>query len=326
MDKNIKALFTDNIVEFAARKYGVSRNDLKFIACWQNSVYEYNKTGRQYILRITHESHRSKELLKQELCWITYLADNKIRVCTPIPSLNSEIVEDIEIDRNKFFVTVFNKARGSKIGVLEMWPPNIVEKCGEITGQIHLLSKYYDQNIRYPWYENGYIKSRTKYIPESYIDVLENSDAVMEQIQGFNKNKNNYGIVHGDINCGNFYIHNGEVVLYDFDECAQDWFVDDIAIQLFYFTYVFENREERTDYFMRHFLKGYCKYNNIDKDELQRIPLFLKLRELIVFVGACRGCGLINMDKYTQSFVDRLTLRGKGVKPYVEFDFSKLKV
>ncbi|MNC51175.1 hypothetical protein D3C75_1004570 [compost metagenome] len=95
---------------------------------------------------------------------------------------------------------------------------------------------------------------------------------------------------------GNFLVsEQGGITLFDFDEAQYSWFVEDIAIQIYYLVYVYggeegrASREEQALRFMNYFMKGYSKENTLDTYWLKQIPVFLKLRELIVYIGAFRN-------------------------------------
>lgn len=58
---------------------------------------------------------------------------------------------------------------------------------------------------------------------------------------------------------GNFLVSDKEINIFDFDECQYSWFVEDIAIQLFYIIYVFvdnsiNDRKKQAYSFMKRLL------------------------------------------------------------------------
>lgn len=110
----------------------------------------------------------------------------------------------------------------------------------------------------------------------------------MDRLKHLDADINTYGLIHGDINVGNFLVDNGKLTLFDFDEAQYSWFVEDIAIQLYYLVYVYgddsmEDRQLQCQRFMEHFLKGYVKENSISENELKLIPLFLRLRDYCLY-------------------------------------------
>jgi amicoumacin kinase len=105
------------------------------------------------------------------------------------------------------------------------------------------------------------------------------------------KNHNCYGLIHCDIGVGNFLVNDNGITLFDFDEAQYSWFVEDIAIPLYYLVYLYggeEGEEERISQarrFMDNFLRGYTQHISIEDYFLKQIPFFLQLREIIVYTG-----------------------------------------
>lgn len=114
MEQKIKSLFNDQIVSAACTKYGIPIDELTFIGGFQNFVYEYQLSNHQYILRFTHSSLRSKDLLAAELEWILYIADHGVSVSRPVCSLQGNLVEQIEIGDSCFRVSSFEKHKGNE--------------------------------------------------------------------------------------------------------------------------------------------------------------------------------------------------------------------
>src|SRR5690606_3310233 len=78
----------------------------------ENYVYEGDKNGITYILRLTHSSHRSTNMVIGELDWINYLADKCISVARAYNSVNGNLAEEIHVDNDYFIVCLFEKAKG----------------------------------------------------------------------------------------------------------------------------------------------------------------------------------------------------------------------
>lgn len=136
----------------------------------------------------------------------------------------------------------------------------------------------------------------------------------MSTLKNLDYGKESYGLIHGDINVGNFLVDHGAVTLFDFDECQYSWFVEDIAIQLFYLVYVYgddsiDERHLQCQRFMEHFLKGYSKENTISDYELTLIPLFLRLREIIVYTGMYRSFDMSDINDWTKDYLAQSKVR-----------------
>jgi Ser/Thr protein kinase RdoA (MazF antagonist) len=315
MNNEIKACFSKQVISLCARCHGFTLGDLTLLGSWQNFVYSGKKNGMEYILRITHSSHRSEQQIQDELDFILYVTRNGLNASIPLPSLEGRLIETITQGKDQFFAVCFKKA----IGKAWEFTESSIYQIGVMTGLLHALSRQYKKDVRYHWYDNGYILEHKLYIPEKYKQVIENAAVLMGEIKDLPVNRRNYGLVHGDLHGNNYFVDdNGIITIFDFDECQLDWYADDIVIQLFYYTYVFENVYDRADFFLKHFLRGYRQHSDIAKEDVELMPWLFRLRELIVFTGACRGFNIDKLDPYTQRFVDRLSLMGRPLYIDVE--------
>jgi len=315
LDREIEKLFNNQILGEAARKFNIDMSTLNLIGGFQNYVYEYKKQEKSYILRFTHSSHRSDNLIKGELDWVLYLINNGVLASKPIYSISGNLSEKIHIGGSYFTATSFEKATGRKIGYPEcISNKDLFEKCGRLTGKMHFLSKKYipsSKEIKRPdWSHNYYLQNIKKYISADQFKIFESYDDIVNRINKLCKDSDSFGIIHGDINVGNFFLDNKDINIFDFDECQYSWFIEDIAIQLFYITYVFlddsmDERQAQSCIFMKSFMDGYLKENHIDEYWLKQIPLFLQLRELIVYIGICRSTGFSNMSQWMKNYISQ---------------------
>jgi len=63
-------IMDENLVVKASKLYGIAKEECNFIGGFQNSVYSYAKDNKNYVLRFTHDSHRSDTLIRAELDWV----------------------------------------------------------------------------------------------------------------------------------------------------------------------------------------------------------------------------------------------------------------
>lgn len=300
MEKEIVAVFNHVNMEEIVSQYGIKTEDLHYIGGFQNFIYEYQVDNQEYIMRFTPSAHRTLSEVQAELEWILYLAEHDIPVSSPVPSINGKQTETAELEEMYFTAAVFDKAKGRRIDYPECLKDHeLYERLGRLTGRMHALSKSYkpaDPKIRrHNWTENYYLKN-INILPDSHTGVRERYLDLVRSIQKLPISEDACGLIHGDIINANYLVsEQGEITLFDFDEAQYSWFVEDIAIQLYYLVYVYGGeegkklREDQASRFMNHFLKGYREENQLEEHWLKQIPLFLRLRELIVYIGAFRN-------------------------------------
>lgn len=318
MDTHIKRMFLDEYAAEGARRFGISPKDLNFIGGFQNFIYSYTLGESQYILRFTPGTLRTSEGLAAEIEWIRYLAENGLSVSAPVLSVNGRDYERIHGKTMDFYAAAFNFAPGTKVGYPEcLGNPMLYEQCGRITGRLHELTKRYKPvSRRHTWETNEYLMRAKDYLPAELGPILHALDGLKADLGSLPVTSDNFGLIHGDINVGNFLVdESGRITLFDFDECQYSWYAEDIAIQLYYLLYVFgeDSRSERKaqyELFIRHFELGYAEDGRQFPDGWKsQLDLFLKLREIIVVVGMHRSWDLTQADDWTRGFLQESTVR-----------------
>jgi Ser/Thr protein kinase RdoA (MazF antagonist) len=330
MKNEVKALLNENIIDESAGKYGYRKEDLTDFHGFQNFVYGASRGERSCVLRIAHSSHRSLDLTEAELNWILYLFDQGVNVAPPIRSLEGNIMNRINCGESYFVVTAFEKARGAKPHYqLYIDDPKLIQKLGRITGKIHALSKKYQVNEGFPrrnqWDKNNYLVKFAKDVPVSHSKVIEKTEQFLIELASLPKDFDSYGLIHGDIHLNNFHLHEDELMLFDFDECEYNWFAADIANPLFYATPLksdgIEYRNKAAQHFFDHFMEGYFQENVLDIYWLKKIPLFLRLREILVYSGAFRSLDMNNLHPWSKEMIETTTANIENDLPFLDIQF-----
>ena len=140
------------------------------------------------------------------------------------------------------------------------------------------------------------------------------------------KSRETYGLIHQDAHAGNFFLdEKGEITFFDFDDCAYSWFMNDIAIVLFYLVLGEEDQATFTREFMTNFLRGYREENQLGERWLREIPSFLKLREIDLYAVIHRSFDVENIDHpWVAMYMEGRKERIENEVPFIEFDFSTL--
>ncbi|WNQ12282.1 phosphotransferase [Paenibacillus aurantius] len=187
--------------------------------------------------------------------------------------------------------------------------PSLYKQFGRVTSRLHELSReYIPVTRRHDWRRNEYLLRAADYISDE--PVLHALEKLMEQVAALPISAETFGLIHGDLNVGNVRVgEDGTLTLFDFDECQYSWFVEDIAVQLFYLLYVFgedskNDRRAQYELFLHHFIEGYTESGQrLPEGWKEQLPLFLRLREIIVYVGMHRSWDLQHADLWTQDFL-----------------------
>lgn len=291
MEKSVLGLFSENILEEAARRFGIEPGNLQPISDVENFVYKHEPGTVACVLRITHNSHRTLKEIKAELEWMEYLSTHAVRVARPIHSVNGLLIEGIGTDRSCFMATAFKKISGMTILDARECTPEIFTQWGRIMGRMHVLAKKYKPRLpscrRRDWDAEDLVVNAVKYIPGQKT-VLERLSSLMDELDKFPRDRNYYGLIHADLTDVNFFVHDHQITVFDFDDCQYHWFAYDIATVLHDLPWLPRGEMDETEftrYFWSSFYKGYTEENDLDPFWIKQLVNFVKLREINLFVA-----------------------------------------
>lgn len=329
MEKRIKDRYNQTILRQIMGRYRIAPDQIRPLPGFESFIYEFEQSGRAYILRIGHSLRRSVSLIQAEVDWINYLAAGGASVAKAIPSRQGNLVEPVSDGQGQHFLaTAFVKARG-KPSRTAGWNARLFKTYGRLLGKMHALTKDY-QPANPAWqrlhWDDALMLEVSELLPASEALALEKYQALMAHLAALPKDKETYGLIHQDAHGGNFFVDEaGTITLFDFDDCAYSWFMNDIAIVLFYAAMGQADIVSFTREFMAHFLQGYRCENRLDPGWLQEIPYFLKLREIDLYAVIHRSFDVNNLnDPWVANYMRHRKERIDYDVPYIDFDFGSL--
>lgn len=321
MEKEVQLQFTEEVLNEAAKRFELINDSLKKLGSFENYVYEGNKNGETYILRLTHSIHRSTNMVLGELDWINYLADNGVRVARAYPSLNGRFAEEIKVDSDYFIASLFEKAEGR---LLSRNNPDdlkreIIINWGKTIGKMHRLTKDYTvpscEIKRLEWDEDDLMDFQ-RYLPETDQEIIEIGNELLRYLKNLPKDRNSYGLIHTDLHAGNFFVHENKLTIFDFDDSAYQWFISDIAIALYYTLWWLPNDSSESDKqrfarkYLDAFMEGYNSEYKLDDFWLDKMEYFLRLRDLTLYSVFHKKMDIENLNegyrKLLQDIRDRI--------------------
>ena len=295
----------DQVLEIATAQFGARKDELKIFPQYEgaaNLVYEYEIDKKPLILRISFTPERTFEQIQAELHFVKYLSENGVNVSKPIPSQNGNLVETIQAAGIPFHIVTFVKGKGIRV------PDNdyryrtdapieeYFRNWGQILGQMHALTKNYhpesDVIKRPEWFDLH--KSRlalATQLPNRLHHVQAQIQFLLDELKSLPRDKDSFGLIHGDFNDGNFTVDytNGNITVFDFDDSCYFWFMYEIASawEGGIGRAMFRGLNERKS-FMEHYLEqvleGYSQENLLSDEWPGRLPLFIKLIQVEEFL------------------------------------------
>jgi amicoumacin kinase len=311
---------------------GKTETLLKLSGGFQNDVFEFHDGQVTQILRVTLSTNRSKEMIQSELDFIEILSSNGIGVSTPIKSIQGNYIEEISIQGVTFYLTSFSKAVGHFVNVSNPreWNREIFQYWGKTIGKMHFLTK--KGNERFQTYNrpswSGQDNETSLFLPTISEQASRAYEKILKSIDALPRSQHSYGLIHNDFHQGNFFVHEGDMTIFDFDDCSFSWFAQDIAASFYHA--VWQNSSFNPDIknfpmeFIQCFLKGYSQENELKKETLEQIPLFLKLREFFLLNLFYKKWDTQNLLEWQSYTLKDLQFRIENEIPYTDVPFKSL--
>ena len=236
----IRDRFTPAILDAARERYGIAPDAIRLLDGFESHIIEFEREGGAFILRLSHSSRRTPQLILGEMDWINYLWAGGAGVARALPSPRGELVEPIDDGAGgRFLAAAFVKARGAHPWETG-WTAPLLEEYGRLVGRLHALTKDYAPTRpewRRPEWDDPVFDYVTMYLPESETLAKARYRETLARVKALPRGRENYGLTHQDAHGGNCFVdETGRFTLFDFDDCGYHYFANDIAMCLFYYT------------------------------------------------------------------------------------------
>jgi len=272
------------ILEPACLAFDIDFKKAKLIRYYSNLVYDCG----DIILRMTHAKDNSEAGIIGELTFMQFLYEKGVRVAKVLLSKEGQLTKKIQLKSSYLTAVCFEKIVGYK-ATNEDWKESHFEELGILAGSLHKYSLDFQKETTLyykSWHDiaKGQVAEN---LPKDERQLHELHQQLVEEFHTYPKSTANYGLIHYDIHFGNylFKADDKQFVLFDFEMLSYSWFINDIAVILYYAFYLKGTKTEREfqDYFLPHFWKGYESEFAIAPQEKEKIPKFLLYRDLLVY-------------------------------------------
>lgn len=317
----------DKLVRAAAIQWS-AEGKIELLDNVTNFVYQFQSRGHWKILRLSHCSHRSEQQISAELDWVNFLYDHGVAVARPCFSKNQRYTEIFPVQDSYFTAVVFEFAPGQLIENADPseWNPSLFKRLGGILGKMHKATKAYQPHYlkekRPHWIEDDLLKNKRDYLPPDQIAAAEELDEIIAQFSQLPASQDDFGLVHNDVNPTNFHVQQGKITLFDFDDCAYNWFINDIAVAMPLYSKMFSESdwESKLCEYICWFMRGYEEENHLDDKWLSLLPICMRLQNLITLVAMHQSN--VPGSQY-HSFYELVQKIYREGHPLFNFDFRK---
>jgi amicoumacin kinase len=191
----------------------------------ENDVYRVRSATGESILRLTPLSHRSRAELEAELDFVRYLCENGYPAAAPIADPDGAYLIAIEDGH----AALFELAPGEHVEAFgPLWTEPLFVDWGRSIGRLHNLSATYPRSYRRFGWED---EATTRWMPANLKGVARDAyHALLPKVRDAADEETL--IIHGDFGRVNFHLQNGQLIVFDFDDCTRHVPMYDIAVAL----------------------------------------------------------------------------------------------
>lgn len=186
-----------------AIRFGADVSNLKLIGGFSDNVFEYKGDSGNFILKYYLSSIYEKSSIETELDWILYLLKSGVNVAAPLPSLNGDLLEVVQLNnKEECWVVAFEKAKGNFVNVSDKreWNSDTFYIWGKTLGKMHSLAKLYKPTNKKEW-NSGLLFSEANNVSE---EIKHKWDMYINELYKLPKDKDSYGMIHNDLHHKNF--------------------------------------------------------------------------------------------------------------------------
>lgn len=291
---------SDVLVRSLLANWGFEQDSIQFLRASSNFVFVFERSGEKYILRVTPHGDRNK--LMEEVALLSFLSMNEVRVNIPVVSKNGNMVEEAQSNLGVFQAVVFRYLSGTQFEIEELSKSQLY-LWGAALGNLHNCSK---QFVKENSTRNDYVQQLAElesFLPQSESLARRELETLKTWLKTLEINKDNYGIIHFDFELDNLIWDGDNVQMVDFESRMEHWYSADIAFAL---RDVFNGNVDFSNKSFQLFLEGYRSKMHITDKEINAIPMFLRLHDLITFADLLRTVDVENDDLGHPQWVNAL--------------------
>lgn len=324
----IESRYGADVLAEACKRYGIEPDQATPLGGFESYVFKCDGPDGPFILKITHTLRRTAAYLLAELDWLDFLMREGLPVAGPMRSRAGRLLEQMPDDEHAWLVTAYAVAPGRRLEG-DNWAPAVYRAWGRVTGQLHAATRRYEKpsggERRQHWDEA--LEPYFRHLPGTEPVIWARAEALLARLRRLPTGPEAYGLVHGDLHSGNFHIDGDRLTVFDFDDSQYNWFMNDIAIALFYAVGrpAVTDRPAFATEFMTAFMDGYREHYDLDPAWFDHVHDFLKLRRLLLF--AVLQTAVPHGDLTAERKEQLLTRLRAGIEPdeaVVDLDFVAL--
>jgi Ser/Thr protein kinase RdoA (MazF antagonist) len=227
-------------------RYGLQNPKLKLLSHGYNTFYRVDVNGQKFALRLGVNSLRSFENVSAELAWLNALSrETDLTVPKTVATKDGNLIVNLELDgiSRAIHCVLFSWLFGSDV-LEEDLSSQLVERFGRVTAQLHNHASSFKlpadcklfemRNVIFTEKNSLWDNTHPEWLPKERLEIFKEVYArvqkVLDQIYSSDTPPM---ILHADLHEGNFKQNRKRLTLFDFDDCALGYPVQDFAVTFY---------------------------------------------------------------------------------------------
>lgn len=272
--------------------YDPEQVPLAFVKMRENTVFRADTPDGPIALRLHRPGYRSLQEVSAESEFIEVLANAGFPVVRLVQTLTGSFTAVVSDGETEAIVDAQRWLEGSKqLGDTENDEANDAledkhfEALGAIAARMHQVAEQLSGTrtfAREPWDAEGLVGQNALWgdaltIPglddQGRQQLLRTRAIMLERLEQFGTSPQVYGTIHADFTPENVLVHGEELVVIDFDDFGDGWYLFDLATVLFWFV-----KHPAYQSYRAALLRGYREQRELSLEQESLIDLFLVAR------------------------------------------------
>lgn len=274
--------------------------------CWGGTLARPDPIGKTenlvyachpgFALRLVSADHRPVKAIQAELEWVYHLRQKQLPVVEVLPSPHHQLWEFFTLGKKHlFYGTAFRWVDGEHFDpekTPDFWSKVRLQNLGALMAQLHEDANPLPQSVQRLLHHRptplpAFLTTALQHWPEHLSDLKANFKTVITTVQDKWTNEKQdlqrCGLIHGDLHAGNLIAQGDRLVLFDFDDCHQGWWAQDVAVAFYHLQKNFESlHREFGPREQAYVLEGYGQYRELPPDFEQDLEFFIAWRSWLL--------------------------------------------
>ena len=267
------------------RAYGLEGSSVQVLKFQHHYVCKViSLRGVPLLLRVSVSNWDNADEFEAQLSWQESLWQDNLPVQEPVRTLQGQLAGKANLDestvaRYAMMRWIPGRRIGRGVGL------STLHQAGSLAARLHEHSRTSEIPLesKLPrWDANAIANPRqwTAGLDERSQSILgESSELVVAAISGMDTGPERFGVIHADLNLGNFRLNAGRVSVIDFGDCGLGFYLYDLAVMLGSLLRDVPSRSERL---IQAYLSGYGSIRTLPAEVDEQLTSFLMFRELVI--------------------------------------------